>query len=188
MEEIFIAIQERIALQMPELSLVDEDYGQLITEEDTYPVTFPCVLISTIDADWTDIGMGGQKGDCNITVKLAIDCYDDTHYGSGTADKIRERLQMNNSLYKLLQGFRISKEMGSLKRTKSTGLRQYRGERKYMKRRSASTTTIIVRLFASKQGQLGGGDPGLFDFWNRLYYDVRQLPAILPDNRHDPFF
>ena len=114
MEEIFIAIQERIALQMPELSLVDEDYGQLITDEDTYPVTFPCVLISTIDTDWT------QKGDCNITVKLAIDCYDDTHYGSGTTDKIRERLQMNNSLYKLLQGFRKTKEMGSLKRTKST--------------------------------------------------------------------
>lgn len=120
MEEIFIAIQERIALQMPELSLVDEDYGQLITDEDTYPVTFPCVLISTIDTDWTDIGAGAQKGDCNITIKLAIDCYDDTHYGSGTTDKIRERLQMNNSLYKLLQGFRKTKEMGSLKRTKST--------------------------------------------------------------------
>ena len=50
MEDIFLAIQERIALKMPELSLVDEDYGQLVTEEDTYPVTFPCVLISTIDA------------------------------------------------------------------------------------------------------------------------------------------
>lgn len=61
MEEIFIAIQERIALQMPELSLVDEDYGQLVTEEDTYPVTFPCVLISTIDTDWTDIGAGATK-------------------------------------------------------------------------------------------------------------------------------
>lgn len=120
MEDIFLAIQERIALKMPELSLVDEDYGQLITDEDIYPVTFPCVLISTIDADWTDIGMGVQKGDCNITVKLAIDCYDDTHYTSGTADKIRERLKMNNSLYKLLQGFRNTKDMGSLKRIKST--------------------------------------------------------------------
>lgn len=58
-----------------------------------------------------------------------------------------------------------------------------------MKRLSGSIITIIVQwLFASKQGQLGGGDPGLFDFWNRLYYDVRQLPAVLPDNRHDPFF
>lgn len=47
MEEIFIAIMERIAQKMPELSYIDEDYGQLETgaEEEHYPVTFPCVLI-----------------------------------------------------------------------------------------------------------------------------------------------
>lgn len=105
---------------MPELSLVDEDYGQLITDEDTYPVTFPCVLISTIDADWTDVGVGVQKGECNITVKLVIDCYDDTHYASGTADKIRERLLMNKALYLLLQGFRQSRGTSPFKRVKGT--------------------------------------------------------------------
>ena len=44
MEEIFIAIMERIAGKMPELSYIDEDYGQLEAgaEEDSYPVTFPC--------------------------------------------------------------------------------------------------------------------------------------------------
>ena len=43
MEEIFIAIMERIAEKMPELSYIDEDYGQLEAgaEEDHYPVTFP---------------------------------------------------------------------------------------------------------------------------------------------------
>lgn len=120
MEDIFLAIQEHIAQNMPELSLVDEDYGQLITDEDTYPVTFPCVLISTIEAEWTDIGLGLQKGDCSITVKLVVDCYDDTHYASGTADKIRERLLMNKELYLLLQGFRQSKETSPLKRIKGT--------------------------------------------------------------------
>ena len=47
MDEIFIAIMEQIAQEMPELSLIDEDYGQLEmgAEEDQYPVTFPCVLI-----------------------------------------------------------------------------------------------------------------------------------------------
>lgn len=131
MEDIFLAIQERIAQNMPELTLVDEDYGQLITDEETYPVTFPCVLISTIEADWTDIGIGVQKGDCNITVKLAIDCYDDTHYASGTADKIRERLQMNNRLYKLLQGYRQSRETSPLKRVKGTDYALSRGKKVY---------------------------------------------------------
>lgn len=64
MEEIFINIMERIAGGMPELSLIDEDYGQLemSAEEDRYPVTFPCVLIGNIDADWRDQGLGNQKG------------------------------------------------------------------------------------------------------------------------------
>ena len=55
MEEIFIAIMERIAGMMPELSCIDEDYGQLEAgaEEDHYPVTFPCVLIgNTSDTEY----------------------------------------------------------------------------------------------------------------------------------------
>ena len=50
MEDVFIAIMEQIAQEMPELSLIDEDYGQLEmgAEEDQYPVTFPCVLIGMI--------------------------------------------------------------------------------------------------------------------------------------------
>ncbi len=53
MEEIFIAIMERIAGMMPELSCIDEDYGQLEAgaEEDHYPVTFPCVLIGNTESD-----------------------------------------------------------------------------------------------------------------------------------------
>ena len=72
MEEIFTNIMERIAGGMPELSLIDEDYGQLemSAEEDRYPVTFPCVLIGNIDADWRDQGLGNQKGAALITVRL----------------------------------------------------------------------------------------------------------------------
>ena len=99
MEEIFIAIMERIAAQMPELSLVDEDYGQLETQEDTYPVTFPCVLIGNTDSNWTDIGMGAQNSDTFITVRLAVDCYDDTHYSSDTYHKVKERQLMVKELY-----------------------------------------------------------------------------------------
>ena len=93
MEEIFIAIMERIAEKMPELSYIDEDYGQLEAgaEEDHYPVTFPCVLVGNAESDWNDLGYGVQKSESLITIRLAIDCYDDTHYTSGTYDKVRER-------------------------------------------------------------------------------------------------
>ena len=97
MDEIFIAIMEQIAQEMPELSLIDEDYGQLEmgAEEDQYPVTFPCVLIGNTNSDWHDLGYGAQKSESALTVRLAIDCYDDTSYASGTYDKVRERHPRN---------------------------------------------------------------------------------------------
>lgn len=70
MEEIFIAIMERIAEKIPELSYIDEDYGQLEAgaEEDHYPVTFPCVLIGNAESDWNDLGYGVQKSESFITI------------------------------------------------------------------------------------------------------------------------
>ena len=77
MDEIFIAIMEQIAQEMPELSLIDEDYGQLEmgAEEDQYPVTFPCVLIGNASSDWHDLGYGVQKSELSIQT-----CYDSTKF------------------------------------------------------------------------------------------------------------
>lgn len=120
MEKIFIEIMERIASRMPQLSLIDEDYGQLQTDEDTYPVTFPCVLIGNVNTDWSNVGGNVQKGASSIVVKLAIDCYHDTSYGSGTAGHIKERLAMNQELYLALQGFlKERRTISSLARSNS---------------------------------------------------------------------
>lgn len=121
MEEIFIAIMEQIAREMPELSLIDEDYGQLEmgAEEDHYPITFPCVLIGNTDSNWNDLGYGAQNSESFITVRLAIDCYHDTSYASGTYDKVRKRQQMANSLYKALQCLQCTENASPLVREKS---------------------------------------------------------------------
>ncbi|SFU36296.1 hypothetical protein SAMN05216364_10067 [Porphyromonadaceae bacterium KHP3R9] len=144
METLFLSIQKRIADNMPELSLVDEDYGQLNTEEDTYPVTFPCSLIQVEEIDWQDLGAGKQKGTVNIRVKLAIDCYDDTHYTSGTAQKAAERMLMYKKMHTQLNMFKggilkdddgivIDKHFTPMKRVKSVfyslpgGIKVYEG-------------------------------------------------------------
>lgn len=121
MEEIFIAIMEHIAETMPELSYIDEDYGQLepTEDQDSYPVTFPCVLIGNTESDWNDIGYGVQKSESLVTVRLAIDCYDDTHYTSGTYQKVRERQLKAKELYKTLQEFQCTEEATPLVRVKS---------------------------------------------------------------------
>lgn len=119
MEQLFIKIMEQIRQQLPQLSLVDEDYGQLETAEDTYPVTFPCALIGNLEADWNDIGLGTQKGTVRFSARLAIDCYHDTHYDSGTEDKVAERLQLANKLYVALQCFRPIHDIGPMYRIKT---------------------------------------------------------------------
>ncbi|EJW95808.1 hypothetical protein EVA_16090 [gut metagenome] len=121
MEEVFIAIMEQIAQEMPELSLIDEDYGQLEmgADEDQYPVTFPCVLIGNTSSDWHDLGYGAQKSESVVTVRLAVDCYDDTHYASGTYDSVRERMQLAGKLYKALQCLQCTDNASPLVREKS---------------------------------------------------------------------
>ncbi|RHO65703.1 hypothetical protein DW083_20225 [Parabacteroides sp. AF48-14] len=103
MEHLFNIIQTAIAEGMPGLTLVDEDYGQLQTNEETYPVTFPCVLIGVQGIDWQTITDDYQRGTATIVTKLCIDCYDDTHYTSGTADKVSERIGQFKQLHDIVR-------------------------------------------------------------------------------------
>lgn len=122
MEELLVKLLERLHGNITELSLVDEDYGQLeavLNGEESYPVTFPCVLVGNTDVNWSNVTPAVQKGEAKITIRLAIDCYDDTHVGSGTTGKIVERQALSNKVYKTLQGFRLNRLFGPLNRVKS---------------------------------------------------------------------
>ena len=107
---------------MPELRTVDEDYGQLemLNQEnrDTYPITYLAMLIDAPDTQWSNIAGLSQKGDATIRARLIIDCYDDTHYGSTTTDRIEERAALRRKVHKLLQGYRVDEE-STLIRTSS---------------------------------------------------------------------
>lgn len=110
MEEIFIAVMEKLNADVPELSLVDEDYGQLELPDgtDAYPVTFPCVLIGETETVWSDLKPTCQRGNTLFSVKLAIDYYDDTHFSSGTYDLVRERMALCRKVFKALQGLKVA--------------------------------------------------------------------------------
>lgn len=121
MEELFTLLLQHLSEKLPAFSLIDEDYGQLETDSDTYPVTFPCVLIGNLEGDWHSIGKHNeQKGTIVLSAKAAIDCYDDTHIGSGTEQRTEQRQRQANSLYKALQGFcPLPNDMTPLSRVKS---------------------------------------------------------------------
>lgn len=110
MESLLYHLIRHIKANMPELSLVDEDYGQLEAIDkdgmDTYPVTFPAVLVDTPETDWSNLSGKSQQGTAKVGVRLAIDCYDDTHHGSETMEAILRRSETVHGLHRILQRYR----------------------------------------------------------------------------------
>lgn len=122
MEKLLQRLIKLFGHEMPELSTVDEDYGQLEMidqqDRDTYPLTYPALLLDAPDTVWSNIKGLSQKGTATIRARLIIDCYDDTHYGSHTVNKIACRAEMRQKVHKLLQGYRLEGD-GTLIRTSS---------------------------------------------------------------------
>lgn len=111
MEQLFNDLQKQIATKMGDtITLIDEDCGQLEAlagGEDQYPVTFPCVLISIPQTTWDNIKAGLQHGKTTLIVRLAFDCYDDTHYGSNQEQHAAERMSLAGRLNSYLHSWRF---------------------------------------------------------------------------------
>lgn len=122
MESILVNMIDHIARALPWARTVDEDYGQLEALDneqlDMYPLTYPAVLIDMPGTEWNDTGDIAQRGTCEVRVRLILDCYDDTHAGSHTTDRIMQREEKRKALHALLQDYRPSGE-GALIRTRS---------------------------------------------------------------------
>ena len=122
MESILVHLIDRLARELPWVPTIDEDYGQLEALDDEninmYPLTFPAILIDLPGTEWSDAGDWTQRGTCEVRVRLILDCYDDTHAGSQTTERIMQREEKRKALHTLLQGYRVSEE-GALIRTRS---------------------------------------------------------------------
>jgi hypothetical protein len=151
MENVLADLIQLIGQNMPEIRLVDEDYGQLENLDENgewmYPLVFPAVLIEEQETAWSNIESLNQKGETTIRVRLLIDCYDDTHYTSGTIEKVNERMQMVHDLHKLIQGHRIALDCnnddGVLIRTRSRFYTGNHGIKVYESYYSTTVTDII---------------------------------------------
>lgn len=137
-----------IASEMPELMLVDEDYGQLENLDDEgrqmYPLTYPAVIIEPSRVDWGHIQGDSQKGEATLRVRLIIDCYDDTHSGSGTREYIRQREEMRHKLHSLLEGYRPLDDGGLMRKT-STFFTFNHGIKVYESTYSCAVTEKLTR-------------------------------------------
>ena len=146
MEEILEELVNLIGQNFPNFGTVDEDYGQLemidMTDRETYPLTYPACLIDAAECAWTNVEGISQRGTLQVRVRLIMDCYDDTHYGSGTVEKIRERATTRIELHKLLQGHRY--EGQELIRSNSRFYTQNHGIKVYESLYTVAVSEYIV--------------------------------------------
>ena len=146
MEALLEDLIRHISQNMPELQVVDEDYGQLEALEqesqNQYPLTFPAVLIDASSVEWSNTSGLNQKGAATVKVRLVIDCYDDTHGSSGTTHLIARREEKRRQLHKLLQGYRIAEE-SALMRTKSRFYTAVHGIKVYESTYTCTVTEMI---------------------------------------------
>ncbi len=121
MESIKLALMQRLKEALPCLCTIDEDYGQLEYNDDQYPVITPAVFINMDSTEWrTESAIHPilQLGTTQVTLKYAIKCYDDTHLGSSTEDKIREREEQAEKVFLSVQGYRNAR-ISPMTRTQS---------------------------------------------------------------------
>lgn len=121
METLFNDLQKHLADNFGErITLIDEDYGQLEalqSGEDQYPVTFPCILIGLPQVDWRNLKPGIQQGTVSLTVRLAFDCYDDTHYSSTQEGHTTLRMGMSKELNTYIHGWKFEGSSSPMQRT-----------------------------------------------------------------------
>lgn len=122
-ENLYLFVSGRLTERIPELQYIGEDLGELEAYSngmtDGYPIPAIAAFIGNAVTDWEEVGAGVQKGKCTFTVRLALDCYHDTHVGSGTEDKTLERLALNKRIYLALQGQVLERGGDYIKRVKN---------------------------------------------------------------------
>jgi hypothetical protein len=116
--QIFLALQARIAEIIPDIGLIDMDYGQLESKERP-AVAFPCVLVDFQNWQFEDLSNLVQTASGIIIVKLATDPYSGTD--NITPDTYKQDalniFELEYDLYKGLHGWNPGGNTGPLGRS-----------------------------------------------------------------------
>lgn len=105
--ELFLAIQDRIMEQVPEIKYIDQNMGQYFNEEFRKSMLFPCLLIDFPVTNYSALQGNNQLANISINVTLFHDIWNNT--SSITPIDIKKAglkyLGINQKVYMALQGW-----------------------------------------------------------------------------------
>ena len=128
---LFLALQERIALQVPDIKHIAQDMGQL-SAKSRPPVSWPCVLIDFDNFSFDNLSENVQVAKGAVVLRLGFNPHSGT--GKDTPADYREAAlayyDLEWSLHKALQGWSPDgNEYGHLMRTSAATQRRQDGYR-----------------------------------------------------------
>lgn len=103
---IYPQIANRLRTAIADLKTIDYDKGQLANPEKFYSIDFPAVLISVESVKWSDGGNKAQKGDCVISITVAINPVAQTHQNAPDIWRYINQMKVINTVYTNLKGYK----------------------------------------------------------------------------------
>ena len=121
---VYAALADRLAAKVPALGWIDLDQGQLSSDQalsHEYPLPFAqgVALLDFDEADWHDIGLGIQRGTCQVRVTLAVEVAADAYQQSRQRGAALAKLGLLRDVHAALHHFDGGGQFGALVRTYS---------------------------------------------------------------------
>ncbi|MBS1585189.1 MAG: hypothetical protein JSS82_06535 [Bacteroidetes bacterium] len=120
---LFLLLQQRILDQVPGIVYIDQDLGQLRPNpDDTFPVSFPCLLIDLDYFTFKDLSENVQTATGTIVFKLGFSTYSSSNQAASeeTKEAALAFYNLEWELHKALQGWDPGDSFGHLNRTTTT--------------------------------------------------------------------
>lgn len=104
---LFLALQERITAEVPEIKFIDQNIGQYGFDDFRAKVAFPAVLIDFPNTSFSALAGNIQLGLASIEISLFFDVYAQTYHFAPeeTKDIGLNYFEIEQKIFKALQGF-----------------------------------------------------------------------------------
>lgn len=104
---LFLALQERITAEVPEIKFIDQNIGQYGFDDFRAKVAFPAILIDFPNTTFSALAGNIQLGSASIEISLFFDVYAQTyHFAPEETKEIGlNYFEIEQKVFKALQGF-----------------------------------------------------------------------------------
>ncbi len=105
--KLYLDLSAYLKAQVPELKLIDMDFGQLENFEYKPNVAFPCSLIDFVNADYSNLSELAQVGDIIVQIKLGFAPFSQTSQAApmSVKDKGLDYFNLEQKVFEKVHGW-----------------------------------------------------------------------------------